>query len=388
MSEEGSNLQTLLLNLRAKTGAIEREIQAARLEIGRATEGIAAMHREQKRVGKEIGSVKNQLQQTVASNQKLRLELLEKLASLEIEFTILSKFVIEQQTKLRILVDLQHEELARQRLEQERGKVLLGVRALLDTVEHGPVRYLFAKRALEMLSDHGIKQDAFRTLTDQATAQKVLAEFAAARDAVGVDDRREAGRFADIELVCDELGALRTRYAEQREHNISKRSSLLEQKSSLNQATQQPESLDAIRQRQLYSCFGFIAGLIALTTSVFASEFAIPLVLIGGVAFTIGWLNTDEHRASRLVGHKRASERASERIMALDAEASRTAEEVGLKLQHYRLRLAELGAKQTPAADPVGDAPFDASLGDARRLYAGWIEAHPSAKLLAGPRSA
>ncbi|HEX7961087.1 MAG TPA: hypothetical protein VF493_14275, partial [Terriglobales bacterium] len=171
------NLQNIVSALGVKTSEIKREIKSAQDEINKTKTGIAERRKDQQRLDREITELRAQLSRVPADQKAQRDVVEQRLSSSEAALASAKERLDREESTLTALVDAKREVVARQKLEDETANALIAARTILVGIEDSPVKYVFAKRALDAFAKIEVGPDAFRTLTDKRTISDLLAQF-------------------------------------------------------------------------------------------------------------------------------------------------------------------------------------------------------------------
>lgn len=303
------NLQNIVSALGVKTSEIKREIKSAQDEINKTKTGIAERRKDQQRLDREITELRAQLSRVPADQKAQRDVVEQRLSSSEAALASAKERLDREESTLTALVDAKREEVARQKLEDETANALIAARTILVGIEDSPVKYVFAKRALDAFAKIEVGPDAFRTLTDKRTISDLLAQFHEAVANAKDRDKKEGERFEMIADLEGDIENARTADTSDTASNAKKSEALRQEQKELRVAIEglmRPETQAERRARRFRRIAFLISGLVAIIFAVwlFLSPdmwvWAVLPFLVGCALLVSVWFNTEAHpRPSR-----------------------------------------------------------------------------------------
>jgi hypothetical protein len=396
---DGENFQSLISGLDSEVRAVHGEIEAARREIERANQNIEEMLRTQHRQTNELGAVKQQLNALQHGQEALRANLMHQLNEHNQRLTDTVKILILLKKQQEQLIQAQREEAARKRLEQQKTQFLIRINGLLGVINDGPVRYLFATKAIEACTARDIRSDTFQGATDQKTIADMLANLAAAKQSATAEDRAEADRFVRIkDLVLDirhrrEIYNMETAAAKTVHASLVEKRNRHEALIAELSGAEAPAALEhRHRVRNASAATALIlviaSGAVVFLSSSFTSETLAQfvfgcLLVLSVITFVVSWFYSDMHRKRRLENNKQKLKRVVEKLEQLDTEFATRERQMQADVRIY---VTDLAALHVATPELTGRMTLDAQLGvlltAAQSAENAWRSQHVDARLL------
>ncbi|HEX6830005.1 MAG TPA: hypothetical protein VF090_00490 [Methyloceanibacter sp.] len=374
------NLQNIVSALGVKTSEIKREIKSAQDEINKTKTGIAERRKDQQRLDREITELRAQLSRVPADQKAQRDVVEQRLSSSEAALASAKERLDREESTLTALVDAKREEVARQKLEDETANALIAARTILVGIEDSPVKYVFAKRALDAFAKIEVGPDAFRTLTDKRTISVLLAQFHEAVANAKDRDKKEGERFEMIADLEGDIENARTADTSDTASNAKKSEALRQEQKELRVAIEglmRPETQAERRARRFRRIAFLISGLVAIIFAVwlFLSPdmwvWAVLPFLVGCALLVSVWFNTEAHRA-RALRAKQAKLKSNESdLNQLTQHDKKRKDDTQVLVVSYAATLAKLGGNAGK------EAGFDELLAETGRVKSDWLSAHP-----------
>lgn len=393
MAAAGS-LPALLAEFDRNARLCEQERAEARRALEEAGKRVALTRAEIDRLNKEIAAARARMQAAGGEHSEaIRADRQRKLDLLEQQLTELNSKLFDEQSRLTTLQNEHREDAAQQKLEQERGRLLIQCRTMVRNLSDDVVRFQLATAALEEFAARGITPEQFRNVSDHATAQEILSELAKLRDSATDAQRKEADRYDRIRGLLDTIAAARASFLAANAQTERSHAALTARLNELEQqiaAFEAPEPTERKQRRTTLAHVLFGVG-IALTVIALAAvaigqgglpayAYVIAAVLIAGglAAFHFGWQQTDHYRTWKLARLRAALQSTEQELRSVEETARARLDQARNEVDRLEQELGSLAgeAGQPPLAFDESD-PFKAPLDAAQRLFVLWREQHP-----------
>jgi chromosome segregation ATPase len=393
MAAAGS-LPALLAEFDRNARLYEQEMADARRALQEAEERVTIRRSEIDRLNREIAAARARVQAASGEDSEAtRADRQRRLDALEQQLIELNSRLFDEQSRLNALQNERREDVAQQKLEQERGRLLVQCRTMVRALNDDVVRFQLATAALEGFAARGITPEKFRNVSDHATAQEILSEFTKLRDSATDTQRAEAERYDRIRNLLDAVAASRTSFLAASAQTERSRGSLTARRTELQQAIaalEAPEPAERTQRRTTLARILFGAGIAAIVIALamvaigrgglpgYAYLIAAALIAGGLAALHFGWQQTDHYRTWKLSRLGAALQSTEQELRYVEETAKARLDQARNEVDRLEGELTRLAgeAGQPPLAFDESD-PFKAPLDAAQRLYVLWREQHP-----------
>jgi hypothetical protein len=394
MSEDGSNLTSVIGALDGKVQAISKQIDQARDEVAQASRKIDELNTSQKQIGGQIGSLRQELSHLPEAAKLRSAEITKHIGALESTMATNTALLASQTQLFQQLLSARREEVARRQLEHEKAQFVLRLSSLLELITDGAVRYIFAANAIEACMARDVKPESFQGLTDQKTASDLIKGLTAAKLHATAVERAEAEHFLALDALVREIGACESTLLNQQGVDQQNRSALASRKQSEVDAVAQlsaPEDAAALRSRHITRTSTLVVGLLLLAAGAFSVASSGDWGGVPGlVAFCLGiacliasWLSSDAHRSRKLAAHRVRLQSVVADAAKLESTAVDRDRNAELQASSFEARLG--GAKvilpPATAATPMADR-LKALLAAAMQAKSEWRAGHAEIALI------